>query len=363
VDTHDPDDPYPWHGRYFGNISTLIFSLTLYPDIFDDRTSSISRLFREVRVEHFLIQKDGDLTQRPDIPGLTPRGFEQWATLMILANPERECERLAKAVLNMPISNPDDKKERFPKELPRRLFPKLADIATRERVEEHIMKHCGVDLPSITDAERNQATNPQPQTRRSPTISSSPIQRSHSYERGRPSRTASATTSVDPSTVGDEETLPPGPIERERKPYSAAPGGGKKYEDSGSFSSRPSASSESTPKPTRSDRDSLHAHDRFSRGSRSSSRSVHHRNGEYRHSESDLLRDREPRYAGLSAQDLPHVEYVESPVGEDEVRYHRRGGSRSEDVRHYWPEDSKGYRTGMLGGQGGSGHGYDKYYS
>lgn len=345
------------HGMVSTSIDILTgnISLTLYPDIFDDRTSSISRLFREVKVEHHLVQKNGDLTERPDIPGLTPKGFEQWATQMILANPAREYERLAKAVLNMPISNPDDKKERFPKELPRRLFPDVADIATREKIEEHIMKHCGVDLPYITEEERNQAANPQPQTRRSPTTSTSPTQRAHSYERGRPPRTASATTASDASSavLDDEETIAPGPIERERKPYSAAPGGGKKYEESGSFSTpRPSAS-ESTTKPTRSDRDSLHARDRFSRGSRSSSRSVHHRNGEYRHSESDLLRDREPRYAGLSAQDL---QYVESPVSaDDEVRrYHHRGGSRGGEEDYY--------RTGMLGGQGGSGHGYDKYY-
>ena len=106
----------------------------------------MSRLFRETRVEHHLVQKNGDLSERPDVPGLTPKGFEQWATLMILSNPNREYERLAKAVLNMPISNADDRKERFPKNLPRRLFPDVPDLDLRERVEDHIIKHCGVCL-------------------------------------------------------------------------------------------------------------------------------------------------------------------------------------------------------------------------
>ncbi|CAG8252784.1 unnamed protein product [Penicillium salamii] len=348
LDTHDPDDPYPWQ------------------DIFDDRTSSISRLFRETRVEHHLVQKNGDLSERPDVPGLTPKGFQQWATLMILSNPNREYERLAKAVLNMPVSNPDDKKERYPKDIPRRLFPDVPDFDLRERVEDHIIKHCGVDLPYITAEERSQAA--QPQTRRSPTIKSPSTQRAHSYERGRPPRTSpkSAAAEVTPAVIDDEDIpIAPGPIERERKPYSAAPGRGKTYDEqgsssaSGSFStSRPSASAsaasipEATSKPQRSeyDRDSLYARDKYSRGSRSSSRSVH-RDG-YRHSESDLPRDREPRYAGLSSQDLP---YVESPVSaDDEVRrFHHRGGSRGADEDYY--------RSGAIGGHGSS-YGYDKHY-
>ncbi|KAJ5318896.1 uncharacterized protein N7506_011600 [Penicillium brevicompactum] len=343
-DTHDPDDPYPWH------------------DIFDDRTSSISRLFREAKVQHHLVQKNGDLTERPDVPGLTPKGFEQWATIMILSNPNREYERLAKAVLNMPISNPDDKKERFPKELPRRLFPDVPDFDLRERIEDHIVKHCGVDLPYITAEERAEAFHPR--TGRSSTTNSSPPQRAQSYERGRPSRASPGSTARDPTpAVIDDEDIPiaPGPIERERKPYSAAPGRGKTYDEGSnsaksSFStSRPSVStSEATPKPQRSeyDRDSLYARDRYARGSRSSSRSVH-RDG-YRHSESDLPRDREPRYAGVSSQDLP---YMESPISaDDEPRryHHHRGGSRGGADEDY-------YRSGVLGGHGIS-HGYDKHY-
>lgn len=91
-------------------------------DIFDDRTSSISRIYRDIEAEHHLVQDPQNLKERPDIPGLTPRGFEKWYTIMIQANPDREFARLQKTVLDMPINNPDDRKERFPKELPRRLF-------------------------------------------------------------------------------------------------------------------------------------------------------------------------------------------------------------------------------------------------
>jgi hypothetical protein len=248
------------HGKVGGLIcSSKCHILIKYLDIFDDRTSSISRLFREIKVEHHLIQDD--IEKRPDIPGLTPKGFETWATLMILANPGREYERLQKAVLNMPINNPDDKKERFPKEIPRSLFPEIGDIAIREDIEDRMMVHCGVDLPYITPEERNQSAA---RSTRSSTTTASPTERTHSYERGRPRPTASIPKpaqqpqSRPASTVtddGEDEPIPSVPIERERKPYSANPGVGKVYEEqaqsrnhTGSFStSRPSESTHKAP--------------------------------------------------------------------------------------------------------------------
>ena len=82
-------------------------------------------MYRDLSCQHHLVQERYD--ERPDIPGLTPVGFERWVTLLIQAHPEEEFERLQKAVLEMPISNPDDKKERFPKEISRRLFPGHGD--------------------------------------------------------------------------------------------------------------------------------------------------------------------------------------------------------------------------------------------
>ncbi|KAI2794673.1 hypothetical protein POX_a01274 [Penicillium oxalicum] len=336
ADTEVSWDPYPWQ------------------DIFDDRTSSISRLFREVKAQHHLVQLD-DLRERPDIPGLTPKGFEVWATIMIQIHPEREHERLQKAVLNMPISNPDDKKERFPKELPRRLFPDLPNLKLREEVEEYIMRHCGVDLPPITDEERSRASRSK---KTAPATHLDPAQ-------SRPSGSASSSSAV----IDDEdEVLPSKPIERERKPYTAQPGGGKKFEDASlprsrteSFSSsRPAEvpSSATSHRHSTSDKytvDSLYsgrgapgagkARRRYSRGSRSSSRSVGH---DYRHSESDLLgRDSgSARYGAASTGDI----YSDSPssvLPDDDVRRyrdHHRGGSRTGDEEYY---------RGLLGGQGG----------
>ncbi|CAG8066036.1 unnamed protein product [Penicillium nalgiovense] len=365
-DTHDPDDPYPWQ------------------DIFDDRTSSISRLFREIKVEHHLIQDD--LEKRPDIPGLTPKGFETWETLMILANPGREYERLQKAVLNMPINNPDDKKERFPKEIPRRLFPEIGDIKIREDIEDRMMVHCGVDLPYITAEERNQPTA---RPTRSSTTTASPTERSHSYERGRPRPTDSIPRPTEQSqprpasAVTDDEEDEPAPsvpIERERKPYTANPGRGKVYNESapsrshaGSFSSRPSDSAHKGPPgpnpahrmsesydrdPHSSRSGSGHSADkRFPYDPRSSSPSVNHRGGggggggDYRHSESDLHgRDHSSRYAGLSASDLWHSESPTANLPEDDGHRYNHGT---------WGGDEEYYRGSAQ--PGGSGSWYDKY--
>ncbi|KAJ5772998.1 hypothetical protein N7457_007894 [Penicillium paradoxum] len=353
-DTHCPNDPYLWQ------------------DIFDDKTSSLSRLFREISVEHHLIQND--LKARPDTPGLTPKGFETWATLLILANPEREYQRLQKAVRDMPINNPDDRKERFPKEIPRRLFPQISNIEIREDLENRMMVHCGVDMPYITDEERNQASRPG----RSSTSTASPTERTHSYERGRPRPPApsSPSTRTKPRPVSmvtddeEEEPIRSVPIERERKPYSANPGGGKVYDESGS--SRTHAASISTSRPSDSaykDNDPpIHrmseSYDRGSHYPRSGSgasldqRLPHNfrtasRNmnspGEYRRSENDILGRDAPRYAGLSAHDL---HYTESPTfnrSDDDGRRYRRGSHDS------WVDDD--YYRGV-----GPGHGFDKYY-
>ena len=72
----------------------------LYPweHIFDDSTSSISRLFREpdIKVQHHLVQES--LDARPEIPGLTSHGFATWVTLMLKAHPDHEFERLTKTL-------------------------------------------------------------------------------------------------------------------------------------------------------------------------------------------------------------------------------------------------------------------------
>ncbi|KAK3178839.1 hypothetical protein OEA41_000976 [Lepraria neglecta] len=91
----------------------------LWSTVFDCERLSISRIY----------------DARPDIPGLTPIGFERWVILLIQAHPEEEFERLRKVVLEMPISNPDDCKERLPKDISRRLFPDHEDHKVRNRIE------------------------------------------------------------------------------------------------------------------------------------------------------------------------------------------------------------------------------------
>lgn len=62
-------------------------------------------------------------------------------TLLIQAHPEEEFERLRRAVVKMPVSNPDDRKERFPKEISRRLFADHGDHKICNRIE-NCMAEC-----------------------------------------------------------------------------------------------------------------------------------------------------------------------------------------------------------------------------
>ncbi|KIW26021.1 uncharacterized protein PV07_09150 [Cladophialophora immunda] len=235
--------------------------------IFDDRTSSISRMFREIECQHHLVQEK--LNERPDTPGLTPRGFETWATLLLKAHPDREYERLAKTALDMPISNPDEKKERFPKELSRRLFPKHGDTEVAYKLQKAMSTHCNVTfasrLSSTADStsrtstststgtvvadDSSTKTNLKPQTDKPDNAgnniqpspeSSQAIQASIERQRQPYGGTNQDGVNGDVAEDTTDGPLAPKPIERERKPYVAAPGGGKNYDNI----DRPSAAPE-----------------------------------------------------------------------------------------------------------------------
>ena len=225
-DTKLPNEVYPWQM------------------VFDDRTSSISRLYREIEAQHHLVQERMD--ERPDIPGLTPSGFERWSTLMLLAHPEQEFERLQKAVLDMPICNFDDRKERFPKEISRRLFPKIADINTREKLEKAMITHCNISLLSRRTSGCEQGSQqPQPwnmANRPDSIASTTSSPPSYSRTENAPAVAAQKSniererqpyvTTQSEDAIEDEDDVPtPQPIERERKPYAAQPGGGRNYDD------------------------------------------------------------------------------------------------------------------------------------
>ena len=168
-----------------------------------------------MRCEHHLVQEHTAAV--PDVPALTPLGFQEWMTAMIQAYPDAEYERLSRAVLDMPISNADDCKERFPKELPRRLFPHIENLQAQQR--------CAATLSS-------EGVGP---LRRAPTFPPPPpMTQSTSVPPSLERERSPYATRLDSRAVvsEDEESTPISlPLERERKPYSAAPGGGKVYED------------------------------------------------------------------------------------------------------------------------------------
>ncbi len=400
ADTNIVSDPYPWQGeKVLYSLGFLVTKSEL--DIFDDRTSSISRLFRDIEAEHHLVQ--AKLDERPDIPGLTPRGFEVFATLMIQAHPDKEYERLQKAVLNMPISNPDNRKERFPKEIPRRLFPETPNLRLRDVLDQHIMKHCGVELPPITDEEIDKVAAQRHKSSASPAVSiaesSHPPSHSVYHSANERDKKGYHPPSVAVVDDEDEEQSPPA-IERTRKPYSANPGGGKVYEgpgtpthrhansfstSSGARDARPSGTRVTRSPPYRSGSTGpRRPRADTSTRSRSHSRGFHPSN-DYRRSEPDLMNG--PRNPGqTSSGDYYHDQPSSSAHTGDLLDQYRELDRSAEDQRLYeqirerekerekskyhdnlpsrstWSGDEDYYR-GLLGGQGGgpvgSGSGYD----
>lgn len=231
-------------------------------------------MYRDLECQHHLVQEKYD--ERPDIPGLTPVGFERWVTLLIQAHPDEEYGRLQKAVLDMPICNPDDRKERFPKELSRRLFPVHEDRKVRERLEDSISEHAAIEIPRRPTREE-----PPPPRHDSPLHKPSVAEQNYAPPTHRTSVSfdlphTNSTTSSNyvpsqlererkpysnvPTESAIDDTNPPmspppsNPIERSRQPYTALPGGGKQFEDEPK-PTKPRAESfvGSAPKPTRSD--------------------------------------------------------------------------------------------------------------
>ena len=106
---------------------------------FGDDNLAISRIYRDLGCSHCLVQERID--RLPDIPALMIDGFERWMMLMIMAWPEREFERLNKALLKMPISNPDDNTKNPPKNISRTLLPSSGDADWSVIIKRTILKH------------------------------------------------------------------------------------------------------------------------------------------------------------------------------------------------------------------------------
>jgi hypothetical protein len=222
----------------------LSTELYLWNIVFDHKESSISRLFREFEAQHHLVQDR--LDKKPSIPGLTPHGFEKWVTVLLYAHPDHEFERLAKTALHMPISNPDNRRERFPKEISRRLFPRESNAGMVSKLQNAINVHCGVDVrprqdSTVMESDQQPHTSyraddpvqPPPIKPRRQDSLLSPVTPPPIYlgiDRGR--RKSYSNAPSDAAISEDDDDAPtPQPIERERKPYVAQPGGGKNYGD------------------------------------------------------------------------------------------------------------------------------------
>jgi hypothetical protein len=171
---------------------------------------------------------------------------------MIQSYPDDEFERFAVAVLTMPISNADDRRERFPKELSRRLFPRRNNLLAQQRVAAAmtIAEVPGLKPTSFPPPPPQQAQHTGSQTASS---SQASIERDRApYASSTPSNSRPSFSSMSGSS--EEPSSPPSvPIERERKPYTSKPGCGRVYEDSKSSSgSTPTGPAAQTPQPASS---------------------------------------------------------------------------------------------------------------
>ena len=204
------EEHYPWETIFGGNLTPV----------------SISMMYQKLLCQHHLIQERYD--RAPTIPGLTPNGFDYFMTCLIQAHPDTEYERLVKAVMNMPISNADNKTERFPKELPRRLLPAEANIQAEQRLVSSLNHE-----PYVVGNLKGSLSMPPPPP------SAPPGTMNNERERKPYSQSSSMSNAVDDDDLSGP---PPVQIERERKPYTGREGAGKTY--GGSDEARP------TPIPT-----------------------------------------------------------------------------------------------------------------
>ncbi|KAK5116055.1 hypothetical protein LTR85_009337 [Meristemomyces frigidus] len=193
-----PDECYPWDVIFGGKLSN----------------ASLSKVYQKLLCQHHLVQVQNH--EIPTVPALTPCGFELFMTCLIQAHPDTEFERLARAVMNMPISNADNKSERFPKELSRRLLPSQGNLQAQQRIE------ASLNHEPILVQLRGTSSMPPP-----PPASAPPQQNSFTERERKPYAQTSFSSVID-----DEDLLgqPSIPIERERKPYFAPKEGmGKMY--------------------------------------------------------------------------------------------------------------------------------------
>jgi hypothetical protein len=201
------EELYPWHLIFGGGMVS----------------ASISVMFRRLKCQHHLVQMQ--LYEVPNVPGLTPTGFETFLTCLIQAHPDLEFERLSHAVRDMPISNADYKTERFPKELSRRLLP-----AQGNPIAEQCLVASMAHEANLLHLRNSNAMPPPP--------SSAPPQQSAFLERERKPYSQSSFLGEANDDLADPPSVP---LERERKPYSAKEGTGKIFASESTRDEPPSA--------------------------------------------------------------------------------------------------------------------------
>ncbi|EMC96645.1 hypothetical protein BAUCODRAFT_484509 [Baudoinia panamericana UAMH 10762] len=204
------DEFYPWDTIFGGKMSHR----------------SLSIVYQKLRCQQHLVQTAHH--ELPSVPALTPAGFECFMTCLIQAHPDNEYERLARAVMNMPISNADNKSERFPKELSRRLLPLQGNLHAEQRLIASFNHE-----PLIVQLKGAAQMPPPPAT-------SGPPRRGSFVERERkPYAQSSFSNAIDDDDLGPPSVT----FERERKPYTAKEGTGKVHErESERENGRPSTS-------------------------------------------------------------------------------------------------------------------------
>lgn len=210
--------------------------------IFDLPHDQLSKLYSSLSSIHHLVPRSSNPYETPILPGLTPHGFANFVTIFILASPEVEFERLAATVRDWPVSNADERKERWPKELSRRLFPRYGSEAARRRLNDALSKVGISTRPAYVPPPSSVPPTSQPNYSSSAPSSYVPppithrdrrASRRNSYRPAPPINPTSPRLASDYETdtsfsSDDDATRRPSiPIERERKPYTAKEGTGK----------------------------------------------------------------------------------------------------------------------------------------
>ncbi|KAF4625195.1 hypothetical protein G7Y89_g12978 [Cudoniella acicularis] len=126
----------------------------------------ISWLYEDLHCEYHLVG-DGDVGKRPKIPALTPLGFDTWMTLLMLAYPNKEAERLQKIVEAMPIDADgvlvERKPERLPKQLSRHLLPPEAHRESKKALDRVLSEFKDLTTSNQTPSRNSKTSRLPPQ--------------------------------------------------------------------------------------------------------------------------------------------------------------------------------------------------------